>query len=218
MAIRRSVVGYVSQFLRVLPRIPTIKVVAEPFVRAGGGETEAAACRKCWPASHPGKSVVAVPADLQRRRTATGQHCARLRLSLPASSARRADRQPRPPQPPDRCRTDRRGSFAARRWSASSMMSTSAGRPPTARSMSASSTGCEMVMGEAPDVSSLSLVRPVSARTALSPARGRLTHVHFMQRTITRAVEAGGESTAPTRKPLAMRLPASSVRLAGARP
>ena len=37
MAIRRSVVGYVSQFLR----IPTIKVVAEPFVRAGGGETEA---------------------------------------------------------------------------------------------------------------------------------------------------------------------------------
>lgn len=41
MAIRRSVVGYVSQFLRVLPRIPTIKVVAEPFVRAGGGETEA---------------------------------------------------------------------------------------------------------------------------------------------------------------------------------
>ena len=41
MAIRRSVVGYVSQFLRVLPRIPTIKVVAEPFIRAGGGETEA---------------------------------------------------------------------------------------------------------------------------------------------------------------------------------
>ena len=41
MAIRRSVVGYVSQFLRVLPRIPTIKVVAEPFIRAGGDETEA---------------------------------------------------------------------------------------------------------------------------------------------------------------------------------
>ncbi len=42
MAVRRSVVGYVSQFLRVLPRIPTIKVVAEPFMRAGGDETEAA--------------------------------------------------------------------------------------------------------------------------------------------------------------------------------
>ena len=41
MAIRRSVIGYVSQFLRVLPRIPTIKVVAEPFIRAGGDETAA---------------------------------------------------------------------------------------------------------------------------------------------------------------------------------
>ena len=41
MAARRYVVGYVSQFLRVLPRIPTIKVVAEPFIRAGGDETEA---------------------------------------------------------------------------------------------------------------------------------------------------------------------------------
>ena len=41
MAIRRNMVGYVSQFLRVLPRIPTIRVVAEPFIRAGGDETEA---------------------------------------------------------------------------------------------------------------------------------------------------------------------------------
>lgn len=41
MAMRRSVVGYVSQFLRVLPRIPTIRVVAEPFIRAGGSEPEA---------------------------------------------------------------------------------------------------------------------------------------------------------------------------------
>ena len=41
MAARRYVVGYVSQFPRVLPRIPTIKVVAEPFLRAGGEEIEA---------------------------------------------------------------------------------------------------------------------------------------------------------------------------------
>ena len=41
MAIRRNMVGYVSQFLRVLPRISTIRVVAEPFIRAGGDETEA---------------------------------------------------------------------------------------------------------------------------------------------------------------------------------
>ena len=116
MAIRRSVVGYVSQFLRVLPRIPTIKVVAEPFVRAGGGETEAEqhGRRTAGPPSHSRGPLVALTADLQRRRTATGQHCARLRLSLPASSARRADRQPRPPQPPDRCRTDRRDKASRR--------------------------------------------------------------------------------------------------------
>lgn len=41
MALRRTTIGYVSQFLRVLPRIPTRRVVAEPFMRAGGGEAEA---------------------------------------------------------------------------------------------------------------------------------------------------------------------------------
>ena len=41
MAMRRSVVGYVSQILRVLTRISTIRVVSEPFIRAGGSEAEA---------------------------------------------------------------------------------------------------------------------------------------------------------------------------------
>ena len=41
MALRRTTIGYVSQFLRVLPRIPTSRVVAEPFMRAGGDEAEA---------------------------------------------------------------------------------------------------------------------------------------------------------------------------------
>ena len=40
MALRRTTIGYVSQFLRVLPRIPTLRVVAEPFMRAGGDEAE----------------------------------------------------------------------------------------------------------------------------------------------------------------------------------
>lgn len=31
MALRREVLGYVSQFLRVLPRVPTVDVVAEPL-------------------------------------------------------------------------------------------------------------------------------------------------------------------------------------------
>lgn len=43
MALRRTTIGYVSQFLRVLPRIPALRVVAEPFMRAGGSEAEAEA-------------------------------------------------------------------------------------------------------------------------------------------------------------------------------
>ena len=41
IALRRTTIGYVSQFLRVLPRIPTLRVVAEPFIRAGGDGAEA---------------------------------------------------------------------------------------------------------------------------------------------------------------------------------
>lgn len=35
LALRRTTVGYVSQFLRVIPRIPTHALVAEPMVRRG---------------------------------------------------------------------------------------------------------------------------------------------------------------------------------------
>ena len=35
IALRREVLGYVSQFLRVVPRVPTIDVVAEPLLRIG---------------------------------------------------------------------------------------------------------------------------------------------------------------------------------------
>lgn len=35
VALRRSTLGYVSQFLRVVPRVPTIEVVAEPLLRLG---------------------------------------------------------------------------------------------------------------------------------------------------------------------------------------
>ncbi len=36
LAMRREVLGYVSQFLRVVPRVPTLEVVAEPVLAAGG--------------------------------------------------------------------------------------------------------------------------------------------------------------------------------------
>ncbi|WP_164645216.1 phosphonate C-P lyase system protein PhnL [uncultured Shimia sp.] len=35
MALRREVLGYVSQFLRVVPRVPTLDVVADPLLAVG---------------------------------------------------------------------------------------------------------------------------------------------------------------------------------------
>jgi len=39
--VRRSTIGYVSQFLRAVPRVPTIDVVAEPLVATGMRRPEA---------------------------------------------------------------------------------------------------------------------------------------------------------------------------------
>ena len=41
--IRREVLGYVSQFLRVVPRVPTLDVVADPLRAVGAGAEEARA-------------------------------------------------------------------------------------------------------------------------------------------------------------------------------
>ena len=35
LALRRGTMGYISQFLRVIPRVPTIEIVAEPLVALG---------------------------------------------------------------------------------------------------------------------------------------------------------------------------------------
>ncbi|WP_434114966.1 phosphonate C-P lyase system protein PhnL [Paraburkholderia caffeinilytica] len=43
LRLRRSVVGYVSQFLRVIPRVPTLTLVAEPLLSRGVTEGEARA-------------------------------------------------------------------------------------------------------------------------------------------------------------------------------
>jgi alpha-D-ribose 1-methylphosphonate 5-triphosphate synthase subunit PhnL len=39
--VRRRTVGYVSQFLRVIPRVPTLDIVAEPALNVGVGREEA---------------------------------------------------------------------------------------------------------------------------------------------------------------------------------
>jgi alpha-D-ribose 1-methylphosphonate 5-triphosphate synthase subunit PhnL len=36
---RRRTMGYVSQFLRVIPRVPTLDIVAEPLIRSGADRT-----------------------------------------------------------------------------------------------------------------------------------------------------------------------------------
>ncbi|HTO66252.1 MAG TPA: phosphonate C-P lyase system protein PhnL [Bradyrhizobium sp.] len=41
LSIRRGTIGYVSQFLRAVPRVPTIDVVAEPLVAVGLGRDAA---------------------------------------------------------------------------------------------------------------------------------------------------------------------------------
>jgi len=43
LTLRREVLGYVSQFLRVVPRVPTLEVVAEPLLSLGVAEGEAQA-------------------------------------------------------------------------------------------------------------------------------------------------------------------------------
>jgi alpha-D-ribose 1-methylphosphonate 5-triphosphate synthase subunit PhnL len=41
LEVRRRTLGYVSQFLRVIPRVPALDVVAEPLVAAGAARAEA---------------------------------------------------------------------------------------------------------------------------------------------------------------------------------
>jgi alpha-D-ribose 1-methylphosphonate 5-triphosphate synthase subunit PhnL len=41
LEIRRETIGYVSQFLRVIPRVPTLDVVAEPLLQHGATAVEA---------------------------------------------------------------------------------------------------------------------------------------------------------------------------------
>jgi alpha-D-ribose 1-methylphosphonate 5-triphosphate synthase subunit PhnL len=41
LEIRRETIGYVSQFLRVIPRIATLDIVAEPLIQRGGKVAEA---------------------------------------------------------------------------------------------------------------------------------------------------------------------------------
>ncbi len=43
LQLRKDVIGYVSQFLRVIPRVPAVEVVAEPLILQGTDEGKALA-------------------------------------------------------------------------------------------------------------------------------------------------------------------------------
>lgn len=44
IALRKQTIGYVSQFLRVIPRVPTLDIVAEPLIERGTDSELAKAC------------------------------------------------------------------------------------------------------------------------------------------------------------------------------
>ena len=90
LEIRRETVGYVSQFLRAIPRVSSLDIVAEPArslgqspdSRAGGTRARSA------PSSQRSRGAARAGArDIFRRRTAAYQYCPgiRGRLSDPAS-------------------------------------------------------------------------------------------------------------------------------------
>lgn len=48
MRIRRDIIGYVSQFLRVIPRVPTLDLVAEPLIARGIDGGDARERARAW--------------------------------------------------------------------------------------------------------------------------------------------------------------------------
>jgi predicted ABC-type transport system involved in lysophospholipase L1 biosynthesis ATPase subunit len=78
IALRRDTLGYVSQFLRVVPRVPTIEVVAEPCCNWGVAPEAPRGPRPAGAAEHPRAAVGAVAHHLFGRRTAAREHRARL--------------------------------------------------------------------------------------------------------------------------------------------
>ena len=117
LSVRRATIGYVSQFLRAVPRVPTIDVVAEPLIVNGNGADRGARVggRAAAPSQHSRTAVGAAALDLLRRRAAARQHRARLHLRSADPAARRADRLARCGQPRRRGRTDRREEAPRRR-------------------------------------------------------------------------------------------------------
>ncbi|SQA98132.1 Lipoprotein-releasing system ATP-binding protein LolD [Cedecea neteri] len=72
LAVRRQTIGWVSQFLRVIPRISALEVVMQPLLDLGvpREECEAKAASLLTRPQRPGAPVAPGPVDLLRRRAA----------------------------------------------------------------------------------------------------------------------------------------------------
>ena len=142
LQIRRDTIGYVSQFLRTVPRVSALDVVAEPLISLGEDRDAARArARELLAAPQPARKALEPAArHLLRRRAAARQHRARLHHAASGAAARRADRFARRRQPRGRRRPDRREEARGRRrCSASSTTPTCARRSPTGSSTSPTS-------------------------------------------------------------------------------
>ena len=141
LRLRQSTIGYVSQFLRVIPRVAALDIVARGRARHGIGRDEAqrahapSAARPAQPAR---AALAAAAGDLLRRRAAARQHRPRLRrpsmpillLDEPTASLDAANRSVRR-RPHPRAQGGRHGAS-----SASSTTRTCASASPTASSTS----------------------------------------------------------------------------------
>ncbi len=123
LSVRRSTIGYVSQFLRAVPRVATHRCGGRAADRQRDGTRRGAreGRRAAAPPQHSRAAVGVAAFDVLRRRTAAGQHRARFHFRAADPAAGRADRLARCGQPRCRGRTDRRRRSAmAWRWSPSS--------------------------------------------------------------------------------------------------
>ncbi len=87
LEVRKITIGWVSQFLRVIPRISALEVVMQPLLDLGTPREASAASRPDPdPPQRSGTPVAPCAVHLFRRRAAAGQHRPRFcgRLSDPA--------------------------------------------------------------------------------------------------------------------------------------
>ncbi|MGY4599141.1 phosphonate C-P lyase system protein PhnL [Bradyrhizobium sp. GM22.5] len=115
--IRRATIGYVSQFLRAVPRVATLDVVAEPLIVNGlaRAEAQARAGELLHRLNIPERLWQLPPATFSGGEQPARQHRARLHLGSADPAARRADRVARRRQPRRRGRAGSRKEAPGRR-------------------------------------------------------------------------------------------------------